>query len=191
MQIGVYGSTDKRPVVYALLKLLQATGDVALFSNNRHYKRLLEHGQSQGHMANVMIAVSDSSPDEIFEEIGYTTDDFEHVVFDIQDTIPGELSLVLHVKGYAVDEEEREFLEMIGGEVKAIKLLYDGKSEREAINVQPHSPLWRTVEQIEALRVLAPLPSKELNRGLAVLLASQLGMKQKSALTILTRRWRR
>ncbi|GFN30931.1 hypothetical protein [Paenibacillus xylaniclasticus] len=191
MQIGVYGSTDKRPVVYALLKLLQATGDVALFSNNRHYKRLLEYGQSQGHMANIMIAVSDSSPDEIFEEIGHTPDDFEHVVFDIQDTIPGDLSLVLHVKGYAVEEEEQDFVEMLGDDVKVVKLLYDGKSEREAINVQPVSPLWRTVEQIEALKILAPLPSKVLNRGLANLLASKLGMKQKSALAILTRRWRR
>ena len=71
MQIGVYGYTDKRPIIYALMKLLQKTGDVALFSNNRHYKRLLENGESTGHMANIMISISDASPDEVFEEIGY------------------------------------------------------------------------------------------------------------------------
>jgi len=190
MLIGVYGYTDKRPVIYALLKLLQATGDVALFSGNRHYRRLLENGESQGHMANVMIAVSDASPDEIFEEIGYTTDDFEHIIFDLQDAIPEELSLILYVKSYPPDDEELSFIELLGT-YTTVKLVYDGKREKGAINVAPLSPLWRSVEQIEAYRVLAPLASKELNAGLAALLAPALNISAKTAFAILNRRWSR
>ena len=190
MLIGVYGHTDKRPVIYALLKLLQATGDVALFSNNRHYKRLLEPGESQGHMANIMIAVSDASPDEIFEEVGYTMDDFEHVVFDIQDTIPDHLSHVIYVKSYPPSEEEQAFIEILG-ESQTIKFTYDGKREKGAIHVSPVSAIWKSVEFIERFRVLAPIPSKELNQGLATMLATGMNLKPKTALTLLTRKWRR
>ncbi|MFB9277209.1 hypothetical protein [Cohnella cellulosilytica] len=188
MQIGVYGYTDKRPVIYALLKLLQATGDVALFTNNRHYKRLLQPGESQGHFANIMIAVSDASPDEIYEEIGYTANDFEHVVFDIQDTIPDDLSLVLHVKSYAPNEDEQSFLELLGS-CHTIKLTYDGKREKEAINVAPLTTLWKSVERIETYRLLLASPSKELNQGLAALMAAHLNMSVKNTRLLLTRRW--
>lgn len=190
MQIGVYGFTDKRPVIYALMKILQATGDVALFSNNRHYKRLLEQGESQGHMANILIGISDATPDEIFKEVGYTPDDFEHVIFDIQDTLPDNLTHTIYVKSYAPDEEEEAFLELLG-EYRTIKLTYDGKSEKNAINLQPTSILWKSVEDIEFYKVLKPIPSKTLNRGLASMLAPDLNLSIKAALTLLNRKWLR
>lgn len=190
MLIGVYGYTDKRPVIYALMKLLQATGDIALFSNNRHYRRLLGHGENQGHMANIMIAISDASPDEIFEEVGYTPDDFEHIIFDIQDTIPDNLSLILYVKSYAPNEDEQAFLDILGA-YQTIKITYDGKREKGAIHVAPLSNVWRSVEQIEAYQILCPIPSKELNKGLVALMAPHLNITAKTAHTLLTRRWGR
>lgn len=190
MQIGVYGFTDKRPVIYALLKILQATGDVALFTNNRHYKRLLEQGQSQGYLANVLVCVSDASPDEIFEEIGYTADDFDHIIFDIQDAIPDGLSLAIYVKSYAPDEDEQALLELLG-DYKTIKLMYDGRPEKGAINVNPLGIVWKHAELNETYRLLHPSPSKELNKGLAFLLAPHLHMTARAALTLLTRRWAR
>jgi len=190
MQIGVFGYTDKRPVIYPLLKLLQSTGDVALFTNNRHYKRLLQPGETQGHLANIMVAVSDASPDEIFEVVGYTSDDFEHIVFDVQDTIPENLSLALHVKSFAPDEDEQSFLDALGP-CTTVKMLYDRKKEKDAINVMPLAPLWKHAEEIESYRILPPSPSKELNKGLAKLLASHLNISLKSAHMLLTRRWGR
>lgn len=190
MHIGVYGYTDKRLVVYALMKMLQATGDVALCSNNRHYKRLLEHGESPGHMANIMIAISDATPDEIFTEIGYAPDDFEHVIFDIQDTIPNNLSHILYVQTYKPDEEEAAFLDLLG-DYHVIKLTYDGRSEKNAINIVPTPRLWKAVEDIEFYRVLNPVPSKELNRGLASIFAPSLQVSKKAALTLLNRKWSR
>ncbi|MFD0671960.1 hypothetical protein [Cohnella sp. GCM10027633] len=190
MRIGVYGHTDKRPVIYALLKLLQATGDVALLTNNRHYNRLLEPGERQGHFANVMVAVTDATPDEVFEEIGYAPDDFDHVVFDLQDTIPDELHAALHVKAFPPSEDEQALLGMLNAPV-TVKMTYDGKREKNAIHVAPASLVWKTTERIEHYRILEPVPSKELNVGFAKLLAPHLSMKPKQALAILTRRWSR
>jgi hypothetical protein len=188
MLIGVYGSTDKRPVIYALIKLLQANGDVALLSNNRQYLRLLAHGETQGHMANVMISVSDASPDEIFEEVGYTVEDFDHIIFDIQDTIPDNLTLIINVKSFNPSEEEQSLLELLDS-YTTVKVIYDGRRERNTINIAPVFKVWKTIEQIETYQILAPIPSKELNKGLAALIAPLLNIKYSTALTLLTRRW--
>ena len=59
-----------------------------------------------------MISVSDASPDEIFEEVGYTVDDFDHIIFDIQDTIPENLSSIIFVKSYKPNEDEQAFLDI-------------------------------------------------------------------------------
>lgn len=190
MQIGVYGHTDKRPVIYALMKLLQANGDVALFSNNRHYKRLLENFESPGHMANIMIAVSDATPDEIFNEVGYAPDDFDHIIFDIQDTIPEDLTHAIYVRTFRPDEEEEAFLDLLG-DYRTVRLAYDGKKEKETIHVVPSSALWKTVEEIEFYRILKPIPSAELNKGLASMLAPALKVSGKSAFTLLNRKWLR
>lgn len=189
MNIGVFGYTDKRPVIYALLKLLQKTGDVALISNHRHYKRLLENGESPGHLANVLIAISDASPDEVFEEISYAESDFDHIVFDLQDSLPERLDVMIYVKSYPPSEEEQMFLDIVD-DYHTVKLTYDGKREKGAIHLAPLSPLWKTVEQIESYRILAPLPSKELNTGLAKLLAPYLSLKPKAAMSLLTARWK-
>ncbi|MGR7944984.1 hypothetical protein ACU063_10950 [Paenibacillus sp. M.A.Huq-81] len=172
------------------MKLLQATGDVLLLSNNRHYKRLLEDGESQGHMANIMIAISDATPDEIFQEIGYTPDDFEHVIFDIQDTIPDDLTHVIYVKTYRPSEDELAFLDLLG-EYKVFKLTYDGRKEKDAVNIIPSPKLWKAMEDFEFFRVLNPLPSADLNKGLAAMLAPSLNLSMKSAFTLLNRKWSR
>jgi len=187
MRIGIYGYTDKRPVIYALLKLLQTTGDVALLTNNRHYTRLLESGERLGHFANVLIAVTDATPDEVFEEIGYAPEDFDHVLFDVQDTIPSDLHLAIHVKAYAPSEDEQALLGMLNEPV-TVKMAYDGRREKNAIHVMPNSRLWQAAERIEHFRLLEPLPSKVMNAEFAKLLAPHLNIKPKQALGILTRR---
>ncbi len=190
MQIGVYGYTDKRPLVYALMKVLQSTGDVVLFSNNRHYKRLLDQGESQGHFANIMISVSDASPDEVFEEIGYSEDDFDHILFDLQEAIPEKLSLIFYVKSYPPNEDEQAFLDILD-QYHTVKMTYDGRREKGAIHLAPFSNVWKAVEEIEAYRILKPIPSKAFNKGLASVLAPPLNITPKTAMTLLTRRWSR
>jgi predicted Zn-dependent protease with MMP-like domain len=188
MNIGVYGYTDKRPIIYPMMKLLQATGDVALFSNNRHYKRLLEDFASYGHMANIMISVSDSTPDEIFEELGQAPDDFDHIIYDIQDSVPEKLDLVIYIKTYQPSEEEINFLELLGNHTE-VKITYDGKSDKGILNVAPVSSIWSGIEFIEAFRVLAPIKSVQLNSVVADMLCQRLMMNKKDAVKVLARRW--
>ncbi len=189
MRIGVYGYTDKRPVIYALLKLLHPTGDVALFSNHRHYKRLLTDKSSHGHMANIMVCISDSPPMEHMREHGYKDDDFEHIVFDLQDHIVAPLDMVFYVKSFAPDDKEQAILEQLN-DPQLIKFTYDGKREKGAWHIVPQPLLWKRIEQIETYRILAPIPAKELNKNLALTMAASLGLKNKVALKLLNRRWK-
>jgi len=55
--------------------------------------------------------------------------------------------------------------------------------------VIPSASLWKSVEEIETYRALLPSPSKELNRGLAALMAPHLNLSVKNTLALLTRRW--
>ncbi|WP_433946687.1 hypothetical protein [Paenibacillus sp. SN-8-1] len=189
MHIGVFGHTDKRPFIYAMLKLLQATGDVALISNNRHYTRLLEGYVSQGHMANIFISVSDATPDEIFEEIGQAPDDFDHIVYDIVDTVPAEMDLVVYIKTYDLDDDAQSFLEILGDVTTINVLNYDNKAEKDSLNVSLTLPIWKSVEMFEAYRVLEPMKSNSLTNAIAKLLTPKLNMSEKSALKVLARGW--
>ncbi|WP_105614125.1 hypothetical protein [Vallitalea okinawensis] len=188
MLIGVLGYTDKRPVIYALMKILQATGDVAVITSNRHYKRLLEDHASFGHMANIMIAVTDATPDEVFHEIEHTQDDFDHIIFDIQDTVPEKVDLMYYVKGYDYEEGEKDFLDCIG-EYTTVNMMYGGRSEKGSINVPLTLSLISTIEVIESKKILMGIPSKSLNQGLARGLAGVLSLGYKEAMKILTRGW--
>ncbi|MDX8360761.1 hypothetical protein [Cytobacillus sp. IB215316] len=189
MIIGVCGYTDKRPIIYPLLKLLQSTGDVVLISNNRHYKRLLEDKSNLGHMSNILISISDSSPDEIFEEIGYDSDDFDHIIFDIQESLPDYVDLMLYVKSFEPDEEELSFLDLID-KYETVKITFDRQPEKGAINVSPDIGIWETIEIIEHNLVLEPIPSNQLTNGLSKLMAPELKMPAKSVKKLLNKRWK-
>ena len=79
-------------------------------------------------------------------------DDFDHIIFDIQDTLPEHLTLMLYVKSYPPSEEEQMFLDLID-DYYTIKMTYDGKKEKDAINLAPLLSVWKTVEQIESFRI--------------------------------------
>lgn len=181
------GYTDKRPVIYALIKLLQATGDIAFITNDRHFRRLLPDHGTVGHFNNVLIAVTDCSPDEVFIELEHGIDDFEHVIFDTQDMIPNNPDLILYVKGYDFDDEEKDILECIEN-YTTIKMCYSS-SEKNSLNLQPTADVFKAVEMIENKKLMVPIPARGFNQGLANLLAPKLKMQPKSALQILNRGW--
>lgn len=113
MILSVYGHTDKRPIMFTILKVIQSLGDCLLVTQDRHYLRLLEEGETVGHFQNIMIVVTDSSPDEVFEEIGHNATDFEHVIYD--GFIAGDSEHVIYVQGAMQSEEEEATLEYLEG----------------------------------------------------------------------------
>ena len=55
MNITVLGYTEKRYIIYPLLKCLRQRGKVALFSNNRAFTRLTEGNLEVGYVNDIFI----------------------------------------------------------------------------------------------------------------------------------------
>lgn len=178
MQLGLYGSTDKRPLVYALFKVLQNYGDVCFITKNRQYLRLTKERESGGHYQNVMIITTDASYDEVWEEIGYNPDDFSHVIYDMELEIPDNLDLTIACRTMVKDEYEDEALTWMNSPIEEVKFDYDNESsggffsslfkkkkkntkeKEEAIvnKVSMTQSLWRFIETVECCRIIPPIP---------------------------------
>lgn len=178
MIVAVYGKTDKRPVIYTLMKLFQKLGDTCLVSDDRHYTRLLNDGENVGHYQNVFVAVSDAMPDEIFEEIGYTDEDFENFIFD--NTIPDNADLIIFVEGCEISEIEKETLEYIENYI-TIGLGF-GK------NSVPYSvDMFKNVELVEGKKLLVEV-DKKLTKKIADALSKTLNMPASAICKVVSKR---
>lgn len=180
MDIGLYGSTDKRPLVYALFKLLQNYGDVCFITKNRQYLRLTKERESGGHYQNIMVIVTDASYDEVWEEIGYNADDFNHVIYDMDVDIPDNLDLAIACRTMVKDPEEDEILPWIDCPIEEVKFDYEGgrkqggnffkslfskkkknkdaTEEKVVTHISMTQELWRFIETVESCRIIPPVP---------------------------------
>lgn len=166
MIVSVYGQTEKRPVIYTLMKLLQHLGDVCLISDDRHFKRLVEDETNEGHYQNIFVTVTDSQPDEVFDEIEHNPSDFEHIIFD--GSVPENADLVIFVTGMVITEAEQEFVEYLDN-YKTIALGF-GK------NCIPYTiQMFKNLELIESKKMLREV-DKKLTQQLATMLAEPLKM---------------
>lgn len=169
MQLGLYGDTDKRPLVYALFKLLQNYGDILFISKNKQYLRLSDTRDSGGYYQNIMIVATELSYDEIWETIGHNADDFKHVIYDMDsDNIPDDLDHTIVCRTMVKADGEDASLEWIDSPMGEIKFNFDGKDgffarlfkkkDTEILNIEMSGELWRYVETVEACRLLPPVP---------------------------------
>lgn len=189
MTFGIYGYTDKRPVLYALMHLLQNLGDVAVVTPNRHLTRLISDHSDMGHIGNTFICITDLSPDEVWEYLQHNPDDFSHVIYDLQDSVV-DVDLAIYILGSEYEDGEKDFLECLPQEPVVIKLMYDGKPAKEpaAYNVAIGPEYLGLVEYIERNKILKPINNKQLSKALAKTLSKGLEISEKSLLSVLAGR---
>lgn len=112
MQITLLGQTDKRAVLYTLMRMCENLGDCAVVTNDRKLMRLMEEGPSgQGTYRNIQIFVADTTPDDVWEDIGYAPSDFEFVFLD--NIWSERTDFTIYVKGAGDEEEDRYTLDML------------------------------------------------------------------------------
>jgi hypothetical protein len=182
------GYADKRPILYALMKLLKSFGDVAVVTQNRQLLRLLEDRNTSGHFNNIFVAITDSTPDEVFSEIGYAPGDFDHIIFDSIDALPDNYDICIHSRSYGLTEFEKETIGYID-DIVQYNFMYDGKVEKGCINIPVTFQLIKSVEEYEARKLLIPIQCDEILRSLSKLAAPQLKVSERNALKILKKRW--
>lgn len=183
MVISVIGETDKRPFMYTLLMICQYMGDVLLVSDDRHYKRLIEEPEEDveiyaGHFQNTFIVVTDKTPDEASQSVGYESDDYEFVIYD--NLIDVTSDLIIYVTGDSMSEWEKEQLDYLEeGDYVTIGLGF-GKKNMVAYS----TAMFKNVELVESRKTYLPIDSK-LSAMVAKVLAPHIGIPEKTMLKAL------
>lgn len=195
MIIGLYGRTDKRPLAYPLLKVLQVYGDVCFITRNKQYLRLSDTRESGGHYQNVMIIATDLSYDEIWEEVGYRTSDFKFVIYDMYDEIPDGLDLTIVCRTVVKESDEDEMLDWIESEKEEVRFEYEpakgffGSLFKKKIDNLPELSLslemWRFIEISEACRFIPKVPRCGIEQMFNGKLGEVLDLNSNSVLTLL------
>ena len=188
MIIAALGYADKRPVLYALMKLLQSFGDVAVITQNRQLQRLLGDRGISGYFNNVFVKITDLKPEEAFPGTEYSYKEFDHIIFDSIDMLPESYDICIHSRSFGLTEREEEFIGRVNDIVR-YNFMYGGKPETGCVNIPVTFELIRSVEEFEARGFLLPVQSEALLRNLSKLSAAYLKIPEKNALKILKRRW--
>lgn len=179
MQISIFGRTDKRACIYTLMKILQPMGDVAVITNDRHFTRLTEDGDTTGFYQNIAIFVTDATADEMWETIEHSPDDFEHVILD--NLYNESTDLVLYVQGAGVEALDEYLFDTFEDNMVVINM---GKGK----NAVPYTKdLMANLEHIEYYRKLIA-PSPTMVNILAKILSEYLKMPMKNIVKVASKK---
>lgn len=159
MILSVIGDTDKRPIMYTLLKVCQYLGDVLLVTNDRHYARLIEQPEEDvevtaGHFQNIFIVVTDKTPDEASQAVGYVAEDYEFIIYDNKVDVAGDV--IIYVAGCEMSDAEYSALGYLEeGDYITINFGFGKK------NVIPYTgKIFSNCELVEGKHVLIPIDNK-------------------------------
>lgn len=192
MIIGLVGYTDKRPVIYPLLKILQTAGESCFITRDRRYLRLTENHENLGHYQNIMIVVTDEPSDQMWENLELNPSAFDHVVYDIScDDLPEKLDLVYICHTIQPEEGEEDFWECLPeNNTKHLKFMYDNTTIKDATKVPISSALWKYCETVESLKVMPSFTDSSIAGFLSKDLATYLNVTPQLIVKILKEDWK-
>lgn len=163
MTVSVIGETEKRPVLYTLLKIFQHLGDVLIVTNNRHLGRLIEEDDNDfgvvraGHFQNTFIVITDKTPDEAMLEVGYESSDYEFIIYD--DKLEVSSDLILHVTGCSVSSTEEDVFSYMDSSDYVELPLGFGKG-----NIPYTTSMFKNCELVEGKHTLLPIDANITSR---------------------------
>ena len=112
MVITLIGQTDKRAVVYTMMKIGEYLGDCALVTNLHRFSRLTEDpAEDIGSYRNIDIFVGDFNADDVWDGIGHVPMDYDFIFLD--NIYTEDTNLVIYVKGAGIDELDQPSLDAL------------------------------------------------------------------------------
>ena len=180
MQITLIGQTDKRPVIYTLLKMMENMGDCCYITNDRKACRLMEEGPGMaGTYRDIDIFVLDTTADDMWTDIGYAPSDYEFIILD---NLYNEMTdLIIYVKGAGDAEEDLEVLDVFGlgkGKSKS-KAKQPSEEVHKTYNIPYSAGMMENIEYSEFFKQLKPASQAAL-KVCAELLAGKVNVSAKN-----------
>lgn len=170
MVISVIGECDKRPFIYTLLHVCQYLGDVLFVTNDEAYAEFIEDNETikdciSGHFQDIFMVVTDMTPDECHQVVGYDNEDYEFIIYDNKMDTSGEVIIYIS-NGEMTDLEREEFTYLSEDDYTTIN--YGGGKKKV---IKKSKKIDSTCELIEERKALQLVDSQITNRILGILSA--------------------
>lgn len=187
MLISLLGQTDKRAVLYTMLKLCENLGDCCYVTNDRKAMRLMEEGpDTAGTYRNIQIHVLDTTDDDVWNDIGYEPADFDFVFLD--NLYSENVDLVLYIKGAGDAEEDmvtidalepEDYITIKMGKPDPKPKTAKGETPHKVFNIPYDKSMPENIEYCEFYKQLKPVTSQALSVCSAIL-AEKCGISAKN-----------
>lgn len=172
MNIGLLGFSDKRHIVYTLIRVLGGFGRMIFFTQNKQYLMLSEEHLTEFEINDVQIVIFSGDIDELSDE--YELGSYEYVIYDVQDELPLHLDTVLLMDShdyYAFDLEDRGMDDIpifCSDNVEKIDLM----PKEKQIVIPPASMVEDGLQAMFQTRTLLPVKNRVFLKAMTVFIAS-------------------
>lgn len=168
MLISVIGECDKRPFIYSLLNACQFLGDVLFVTDDESYAQFIEEeepieGCIAGHFQDIFIVVTDMTPDDTSQVVGYDIDDYEFIIYENKLDTSGDL--IIYITDGNMTEAEHEDLMYLSDE-DYVTINYGGGKKKV---IKPNKKYDQICDTIEERKILAPVLGPINDRILEIL----------------------
>lgn len=191
IQISVFGQTDKRAVIYTLLKACYRQGEVLYVTNDRKAQRLMDEGEhgEQGTYGSVTVAITDATADELWNEIQAAPIDYDFIILD--NLYDDNTNLCIYVKG-AGDEADDAYLfdTFEADELVVIKMGNPDKAVKggpKVYNIPYSKEMIQAIENCEFYHRPQPI-CPQATSAICDLLAPKLNMTAKNLAQVVNRK---
>lgn len=169
MIISVIGETDKRPLMYTLIRFCQFLGDTLVVTPNDTYMKLIEDVEAEtdeytmGYFQNTVIVVTELTPDDVGRQVGYNkVEDFDFVIYENELDTSGDL--IIYVTEGEMTEWEHSMLEYLDKDDYETLRFNNGK-----YRIKITDKVLRNCETVEERRSLIDIHPELTKRVIRVL----------------------
>ena len=183
MNICLLGFTDKRPVIYSLLKVLGQVGRTLFISPNLQFSQLAEHYEQDFEIMGARVVCEPISFGEILS--GLDIEEYNYIIFDCLVEVPEKIDIAI------IHDNLDYYRDLLDGTDEETFRLFINKSlTKEKVNtfvMIPAAAVEKTCQQIENIKLPFPFASWAHNKMMSLLLGQILQMPPANAMKYLKR----
>ena len=177
LNIGLLGFSDKRHIVYTLMRVLSGLGRTAFFTPNKQYLMLSEEHLSDFEINDIHVVVFNCDIEDLGEE--YDIGSYEYIIYDIYDELPLKLDdavLFDSHEFYAFNLEDLNIDDIpifTACSVEKIDLL----PQEKLIKIPPASFVEDTLQLMFQNRELIPIKKGKFLKEMTAIVSSITGLQ--------------
>jgi hypothetical protein len=178
MTTGLMGFSDKRHIIYSLVRVLGGLGKTVILTPNPQYLQLSEGMASEFDLHDVRLVVYTGDVEALDAE--YELHSYEYVIYDVIDDVPFKLDIALIMDDRSLYVEALENRDL--SEIPVLSLISSPKSEmlskEKVVKLPPASLMEPQLQELFSTRVLKPVQTSTFNDGMTSIVAQITGLSR-------------